>query len=73
MRPLSIAGLLLLAAGLFVALKGVSYSTSQSNLRVGDFRASLEERRMIPPWIGWTGAGLGLVLVVAGLRSRRGV
>jgi hypothetical protein len=41
-------------------------------LRVGDFRASLEERRMVPSWIGWTGAGLGRVLVVAGLRSRRG-
>lgn len=72
MRPLSVAGLLLMAAGLFVALRGVSYSSSRSDLHVGDFRASLEERRMIPPWVGWTGAGLGLVLVVAGLRSRRG-
>lgn len=72
MRPLSIAGLLLLAAGLFVALRGVSYRSSRSDLRVGDFQASLEERRAIPSWIGWAGAGLGLVLVVAGLRSRRG-
>lgn len=72
MRPLSVAGLLLLAAGLFVALRGVSYSSSQSDIHVGDFRASLEERRMIPPWIGWTGAGLGLALVLAGLRRRGG-
>lgn len=72
MRPLSIAGLLLVAAGLFVALRGVSYSSSRSDLRVGEFRASLEERRTIPPWIGWTGAALGVVLIVAGFRSRRG-
>jgi len=72
MRPLSVAGLLLLAAGLFVALRGVSYSSSRSDLHVGDFRASLEGRRMIPPWVGWTSTGLGLVLVLAGLRSRRG-
>ncbi|HSD31898.1 MAG TPA: hypothetical protein VLB49_08315 [Gemmatimonadales bacterium] len=72
MRPQSIAGLLLLVAGLFVALRGVSYRSSRSDIRVGDFQASLEERRTIPPWVGWAGAGLGLVLVVGGLRSRRG-
>ena len=72
MRPLSIAGLLLVAAGLFVALRGVTYSSSRSDLQVGDLRASLEERRTIPPWIGWTGAALGVVLIVAGFRSRRG-
>ena len=70
MRHLSIAGLLLLAAGLFVALRGVSYRSSRSDVRVGDFQASLEERRSIPPWVGWVGAGLGLVLVLGG-RSRR--
>lgn len=72
MRPLSLAGLLLLAAGLYVALHGVSYSSHRSDLRVGDFRASLEEQRVIPAWMGWAGAGLGLALVVAGMRSRRG-
>lgn len=72
MRPQSIAGLLLLVAGLFVALRGVSYRSSRSDIRVGDFQASLEERRTIPPWVGWAGAGLGLALVVGGLRSRRG-
>lgn len=73
MRPLSIAGLLLLAAGLFVALRGVSYRSSRSDLRVGDFQASLEERRTIPPWVGWVGAGLGLVLVVRGPSLAPGV
>jgi hypothetical protein len=71
MRALSLAGLLLVAAGLFVAVRGVSYSSRRSDIRVGDFRASLEERRTIPPWIGWTGAALGVVLVVAALRRRR--
>lgn len=72
MRPLSLAGLVLLAAGLFVALRGVSYSSHRSDIQVGEFHASLEERRTLPPWIGWTGAALGVALVVAGLRSRRG-
>ena len=71
MRPLTIAGVVLIAAGLFVSLRGVNYGSDRSVLRVGEFEASVEERRAIPTWVGWTGAGLGLVLVLASLRKGR--
>jgi len=71
MRPLTIVGLVLIVAGLFVGLRGVNYRSDRSVLRVGEFEAAVEERRAVPAWVGWTGAALGLGLVVAGLRSGR--
>ena len=71
MRPLTIVGLVLIVAGLFVGFRGVNYRSDRSVLRVGEFEASVEERRAVPAWAGWAGAVVGLVLVGAGLRSRR--
>jgi len=72
MRRLTIIGVILIIAGLFVALRGVSYRSHRSDVRVGDFQAYVEERRAIPPWIGWCAAAIGLTLVAADVRPRRG-
>ncbi len=72
MRPLGIVGLLLLVAGLFIGIQGVNYRSDRSVLRVGEFEAAVEERRAVPPWLGWAGAALGLGLVAASFRSRQG-
>jgi hypothetical protein len=71
MRRLHLIGTILIIAGLFAALRGITYRSRHNDLRVGDFQASLDERQTIPPWIGWVAAGTGLVLVVADMRLRR--
>jgi len=68
-----IVGIVLAGLGAFILLRGVSYGSQRSVLRVGDdFRASVEERRAIPTWVGGVAIVGGLLLVGAGMRGRRG-
>jgi hypothetical protein len=68
MRPLALAGLVLLVLGGFILLRGLSFTSQKSVFEVGDFKASLEERREVPAWAGALAAAGGLVLLVAGRR-----
>jgi hypothetical protein len=70
MRPLTLAGLVLLVLGGFVLLRGLSYTSQKSVLKVGDFQATMEERQTVPPWIGAVAVAGGIVLLVAGSRRR---
>ena len=70
MRPLAVAGLLLLVLGGVVLLHGLSFTSQKSVLKVGDFQASVEERREVPTWAGALAVAGGLVLLVAGSRRR---
>jgi hypothetical protein len=70
MRPLAIVGLVLLALGGFVLLRGLSFTSQKSVLKVGDFQASMEERRDVPAWVGALAVAGGIVLLVAGARRR---
>jgi hypothetical protein len=64
------AGLLLLVLGGVVLLHGLSFTSQKSVLKVGDFQASVEERREVPTWAGALAVAGGLVLLVAGSRRR---
>jgi hypothetical protein len=68
MRPLTLAGIALVAAGLFVAVRGVSYRTDRSVFKVGEIEASIQEERAIPAWAGAAGVIVGVVLILAGRR-----
>jgi hypothetical protein len=70
MRPLAIAGLLLLVFGAYVLLRGLSFTSQKSVLKVGDFQASVEERREVPVWAGALAVAGGIALLVAGSRRR---
>ncbi|HEX6106579.1 MAG TPA: hypothetical protein VFZ26_13420 [Gemmatimonadales bacterium] len=70
MRPLTLAGLALLALGGFILFRGLNYTSDRSVIRIGEFEASVEERQAVPAWIGGLAAAAGLVLVVAGSRRR---
>jgi hypothetical protein len=70
MRPLSLVGLALVALGGFILLRGLSFTSQKSVLKVGDFQASVEEHRTVPPWVGAVAVAGGLVLLVAA--GRRG-
>ena len=66
MRPVTIAGVLLLALGAFILFRGLSYTSDRSVLKVGEFQASVEERRSVPAWAGALIAVAGIALLVTG-------
>jgi hypothetical protein len=70
MRPLTIAGVALLVLGGFVLLRGLSFTSQKSVIKVGDFNASVEERREDPAWLGAVSVAGGIVLLMAGARRR---
>jgi hypothetical protein len=70
MKILQIIGAILIAAGLYVLVKGASYPSDKSLFKVGNVEAKIEEHHDIPPWIGGVGIAAGVVLVVVGLGKR---
>jgi hypothetical protein len=71
MRPLTIAGILLAVLGAFILVRGLTYRSDRSVLKVGDLEAKVEERRTIPPWVGGVALLGGIVLIGMGARGRK--
>lgn len=70
MRPLSIVGILLLVLGAFIVFRGATYKSRDEVLRVGDLKASVEERHAVPTWLGGAAIVAGIVLLAAGMKRR---
>ena len=70
MRAVLIAGAVLVAAGLFLLIKGGSYTREESVFKLGELEARVQRKHSIPEWVGGLGLGAGLVLVVVGLKKR---
>ncbi len=70
MRPLSLIGIILLALGAFIIFRGASYKSKDEVLRVGDLKASVEEKHAVPTWVGGAAIVAGVVLIAAGMRRR---
>jgi hypothetical protein len=68
MRPLSLVGIVLVCAGLFVLVRGVSYRRDRSVFKVGEIEASIQEERTIPAWAGAAGVAAGVLLILADRR-----
>jgi hypothetical protein len=70
MRPYLIAGIVLLALGAFVLLRGASFTTRRDVVSVGDVKITADEQQSIPAWAGGAAVVAGAVLLVAGMRKR---
>jgi hypothetical protein len=70
MRPLSIVGLLLVLIGAFILFRGLSYKSKDEVLRVGDLKASVEERHAVPAWVGGLAIVAGVVMLAGGMKRR---
>jgi hypothetical protein len=70
MRPLSLVGILLLAVGAFLLFRGATYKSRDEVLKVGDLKASVEEQRAVPTWVGGAAIVAGIVLLAAGMKRR---
>ena len=70
MRPLVIAGIVILCLGAVVLIRGASFTSRQDVLQVGDLKVTANQQQTIPPWVGGAAVAAGVVLIVAGARKR---
>jgi hypothetical protein len=70
MRQFIIAGLVVLALGAFVLLRGASFTSRRDVLKVGDVKVTADEQHTIPPWVGGAAMVAGAALIIAGMRQR---
>lgn len=70
MKASFIAGLVLVAAGIFLILRPPHYSSEQSVFKLGDLEAKMQQERPLPGWVGGAVLGAGIVLLGAGLLKR---
>lgn len=65
-----IAGLILIAAGIFLIVRPPRFSSEQSVVKLGQFEASMQQERPLPGWVGGCVLGAGVVLLGTGLFKR---
>jgi uncharacterized membrane protein len=70
MRPQALIGIVLVILGAFIVFRGVSYKSKDEVLKVGDLKASVEEKHAGPTWVGGIAIVAGVVLVAAGMKRR---
>jgi hypothetical protein len=67
-----IVGIILIAAGIYVAAGQASYKTDKEVLKIGGLEASVKESHVVPPWTGAVAIAVGGALVFAGMRAGKG-
>jgi len=73
MRPLTIIGIVLVIIGVFVlASEGITYTKTEKVLDIGPIEATTKHRKTIPipPLAGGAVVAAGILLVIAGAKSR---
>jgi uncharacterized membrane protein len=70
MRPQALIGIVLIILGAVVVFRGMSYSSKDEVLRVGDVKASVESKKAVPTWAGGIAIVAGVVLLAAGMKRR---
>jgi len=73
MRPTNIMGILLIVLGvLALAYQGITYTTREKVIDLGPIKATKETEKTIPlpPILGGAALAGGVVLLIAGARSK---
>ncbi len=71
MRPLSVAGIVLICLGAIFLIRGGSFTSRRDVLKVGDLKITADEHQSIPPWVGGLAIMAGIVLVTTSGRRQR--
>jgi drug/metabolite transporter (DMT)-like permease len=70
MRPLGWIGVLLIVAGVvIVAMRGIPYTKSRSEVEVGPLKVTSQERGLVTPIFGVAAIVVGGVLMFAGRKQ----
>jgi hypothetical protein len=70
MRPQALVGIVLLVLGAFILFRGMTYKSKDEVLKVGDVKASVEQKHAVPTWAGGVALVAGLVLLAGGMKRR---
>jgi hypothetical protein len=70
MRPQALVGIVLLVLGAFILFRGMTYKSKDEVLKVGDLKASVEQKHAVPTWAGGVALVAGLVLLAGGMKRR---
>jgi hypothetical protein len=71
MKTSFVVGTCLIALGAFILIRGMSYNSQQTVMKVGDFHAAVTTQRAVPVWVGVVTIAGGLLLFGVGFRSAR--
>jgi uncharacterized membrane protein len=66
-----IAGVILIAIGIYVVAGQASYKSDREVLKIGGIEASVKESHLVPQWAGAIAIVVGGVLVFAGMKSKK--
>ena len=66
MRATLVIGILLVLAGGYILVQGLSVTTNREVIDLGPLQASVSEKKKVPTWVGGVGVAAGLVLIIAG-------
>ena len=70
MRPVLISGVILAIVGVFLLVKGFSYTRQETVFKVGGIEAKATQKERVPEWVGGLALGAGAVLIGFGLKKR---
>jgi hypothetical protein len=73
MKPISIAGIVLIVLGLAaLAYQGITYTTRDTVIDLGPIHATADRQKTVPlpPVLGIAAVAGGIVLLIAGVRKR---
>jgi hypothetical protein len=70
MRPQALVGIILVVIGAFILFRGMTYKSKDEVLKVGDLKASVEQRHAVPTWAGGVALVAGIVLLAGGMKRR---
>ncbi len=71
MKGMTTVGVLIIIVGGFVLLRGISFTKDKSVIDVGPISVSAEQKQSVPSWVGAVAVGVGLVMVVGGVVSKK--
>jgi uncharacterized membrane protein len=71
MKPQLMVGIVLVLLGAFIVFRGMSSGSQHSTIQVGDMKASVNERRSVPTWVGVGAIVGGVLLIGAGVPRRQ--
>jgi hypothetical protein len=69
MRPMTIVGALLIAAGLYVVINGASFTKDKTVFKAGPIEANVKEQQGVPSWAGAIAIVAGIGCIFVGVRK----
>ena len=71
MKPIAIAGTVLLLLGAVVLFRGIDFKSRDSVLKIGDLNVTAEKSHDVPPWVGIVALVGGVVMIGSGMTGKR--